>query len=100
MSFGTVWPETKLNSTEPKNSITHVLEGKMIATVYCLVMRVGGYVIQKTGKASGWFPCLDSSDALVFYDRRKSLHTEQLKTTPIYSPQSSQLHSLVRVARN
>lgn len=55
-------------------------------------------MIQKTEKVSGWFPCPDSGDALVFCDRRKSLHAEQLKTTPMYSPQSSPLHSLLRVA--
>lgn len=42
MRFGTLWPEMKLNSIEPENSVTHVLEGKMIVIVYCLVVRVGG----------------------------------------------------------
>lgn len=58
MSVGTVWPEMKLNSTQPKNSITRILEEKMIVIVHCMVMRVGCCVRWKADKAHTWFPCL------------------------------------------
>lgn len=70
MSFGKVCQEMKLNSTEPKTSITHVLEGKMIGSVYHLGMGVGGDGKWRTKRPVNGSHIWFSGDVLVSYGKK------------------------------